>query len=64
VWERHGILGVEMESQILFTLAKRFNVKALSILTVSDNILTGAASSQKEREQSYNDMMRIALEIA
>ncbi|MDB4438879.1 purine-nucleoside phosphorylase [bacterium] len=36
-WERHGILGIEMESQILFTLASRFNVKALSILTVSDH---------------------------
>ncbi|MBL7813585.1 MAG: purine-nucleoside phosphorylase [Saprospiraceae bacterium] len=64
VWEKHGILGVEMESQILFTIAKRFGAKALSILTVSDNILTGESSSQKEREQSYMDMMRIALEIA
>lgn len=64
VWQRHGILGVEMESQILFTLAKRLNAQALSILTVSDNILTGALSSQQERERSFNDMMRIALEIA
>lgn len=64
VWEKHGILGVEMESQILFTLAKRLGAKALSILTVSDNILTGASSSQKERERSYMDMMRIAFEIA
>lgn len=64
VWEKHGILAVEMESQILFTLAKRLGAKALSILTVSDNILTGANAGQKEREQSYNDMMRIALEIA
>lgn len=64
VWEKHGILGVEMESQILFTLAKRLGAKALSILTVSDNILTGESSSQKDREQSYSDMMKIALEIA
>lgn len=64
IWKKHGILGVEMESQILFTLAKRFGVKALSILTVSDNIVTGKASSAKEREQSFNDMMRIALELA
>jgi len=63
-WQRHGILGVEMETQILFTLAKRFGVKALSILTVSDNIITGEASSAQDREQSYNDMMRIALELA
>lgn len=64
VWQRHGILGVEMESQMLFTLAKRFGAKALSILTVSDNIITGEASSQKEREQSFNAMMQIALEIS
>ncbi|MEZ4985766.1 MAG: hypothetical protein R2795_12160 [Saprospiraceae bacterium] len=46
VWQQHGILGVEMESQILFTLAKRLGAKALAILTVSDNILTGASASK------------------
>ncbi len=64
IWKKHGILGVEMETQILFTLAKRFGVKALSILTVSDNIITGEASSIQDREQSYTDMMKIALGLA
>ena len=64
IWEKHGILGVDMETQILFTLAKRLGAKALSLLTVSDNILTGTSSSQKEREQKFNDMMKIAFEIA
>lgn len=64
IWEKHGILGVDMETQILFTLAKRLGARALSLLTVSDNILTGATSSQKDREQSYNDMMKIAFETA
>lgn len=64
IWQKQGILGVEMETQILFTLAKRFGVKALSVLTVSDNIITGEATSTKEREQSFKDMMRIALELA
>ncbi|MBN4070697.1 purine-nucleoside phosphorylase [Olleya sp. AH-315-F22] len=63
-WQKHGILGVEMETQILFTLAKRFGVKALSVLTVSDNIITGEATSAIEREQGFNDMMKIALELA
>ncbi len=63
-WEQHGILGVEMESQILFTLAKRLKAKALAILTVSDNIRTGASASSQEREQSYMDMMRIGFELA
>lgn len=64
IWQKHGIIGVEMESQILFTLAKRLDFKALSILTVSDNIITGESSSSLDREQSYNDMMKIALELA
>ena len=64
IWEKHGIIGVEMESQILFTVAKRLGAKALSILTVSDNIVTGEASDAKDREQSYMDMMKIALELA
>ena len=63
-WKKHGILGVEMETQILFTLAKRFGVKALSVLTVSDNIITGEGTTSLEREQSFNDMMKIALELA
>ena len=63
-WQKHGVLGVEMESQILFTIAQRLGAKALSIVTVSDNIITGESAGAKEREQSYTDMMRIALELA
>jgi len=48
--KKHGILGVEMGSQSLFTLAKRLGVKALSILSVSDNVFTGEAISAKDRE--------------
>jgi purine-nucleoside phosphorylase len=63
LWQKHGIIGVEMESQILFTVAKRLGAKALAILTVSDNIITKQEASSQEREQSYMDMMKIALEI-
>lgn len=63
VWQKHGILACDMESQALFTISNRFNVKALSLLTVSDNIVTGACSSQQEREKTFNDMMRIALSL-
>ena len=64
IWEKHGILGVEMESQMLFTLAKGLGARALSILTVSDNIRTGEEATAKQREQSFMDMMKIALELA
>jgi purine-nucleoside phosphorylase len=63
-WQKHGILGVEMESQALFTIANRLGAKALAILTVSDNILTGAAASSADREKTYMDMMRIGFELA
>ena len=64
VWAEHGVLGVEMETSILYTIAARTGVKALSILTVSDNIITGKFSSSKDRESKFMDMMKIALEIA
>ncbi len=64
LWAEHGILAAEMESSVLYTLAAKFKVRALSILTVSDNILTGASASAKEREQSFMDMMKVALEVA
>lgn len=64
VWLEHGILGIEMESSILYTLAARHNVKALSILTVSDNIITKQYASASDRESKYMDMMKVALEIA
>jgi len=53
-----------METAILYTLAAKHNAKALSILTVSDNIITGEGASTKDREQSYMDMMKIALGVA
>jgi len=64
LWAAHGILGAEMETAVLYTLAAKFNVKALTILTVSDNIITEEYTTAKEREQSFTGMMRIALEAA
>lgn len=63
IWAEYGVLGAEMESSGIYTIAAKHNVKALSILTVSDNIVSGEASTSKEREQSFTEMMTIALEI-
>ena len=60
--EKYGVLGIEMESAELFTLAAQFKRKALSIFTVSDNILTGEKTSAEEREKTFKDMMVLALE--
>jgi purine-nucleoside phosphorylase len=63
-WAANGILAVEMETQILLTLGARYGVRTLSILTVSDNIITGESSSTQDREQSYMNMMKIAFSTA
>lgn len=64
VWRAHGIAAVEMESQLLYTIAARMDVRALSLLTISDNIVSGDSLSQKDRELSFHDMIRLALELA
>ena len=61
---RHGILGVEMEAAELYTLAARHGRRALAVLTVSDHLVTGEALPSADREQSFGDMVEIALEAA
>jgi len=61
---RHGVLAVEMETAELYALAARFGARALSVLTVSDHLITGGALSPQERESSFSDMVDIALNAA
>ncbi len=61
---RHGILAVEMEAAELYTVAARFGVRALAVLTVSDHLLRDGALSSDERERSFGEMVEIALEAA
>lgn len=63
IWAQHGIVGIDMESQMLYTLAARYGAKALSLLTVSDNLPKGESISAQDREQGVADMMKIAFEI-
>ena len=58
----YNVLAVEMETSALYTLAAKFNRQALSILTVSDHIITGEETTAEERQTSFHDMMEIALE--
>jgi|TARA_E500000331_G_scaffold164240_1_gene159154 purine-nucleoside phosphorylase len=61
---RHGVLAVEMEAAELYTLAARFNRKALAILTVSDHLQTGEALPSDEREKTFAQMIEVALAAA
>ncbi|MEN3306460.1 MAG: purine-nucleoside phosphorylase [Micromonosporaceae bacterium] len=58
----YGVLAVEMESAALYTLAARFRARALTILTVSDHIKTGERTSAEDREQTFRQMVEIALD--
>ncbi|ALV21271.1 MULTISPECIES: purine-nucleoside phosphorylase [Carnobacterium] len=60
----YGVLAVEMEAAGLYTLAAKYNRKALAILTISDHLLTGEETSSDERERTFDDMMIVALETA
>jgi len=61
---RHGILAVEMETAELYTLAARYNRKALSILTASDHLITKKELPSLEREKSFFSMVELSLETA
>ena len=62
-WADFGVLCVEMETAGLYTIAAKYNVKALSILTISDSLVTGVRTSAEERENTFTDMTKIALSI-
>ncbi|MDX8366936.1 purine-nucleoside phosphorylase [Cytobacillus sp. IB215665] len=63
-WAQYGILAIEMETTALYTLAAKFGRKALSVLTVSDHILTGEETTSEERQTTFNDMIEVALDAA
>lgn len=64
MYRKFGILALEMETAGLYWTAQRLGKKALSILTISDHIFTGEALSARERQDSFHEMMEIALETA
>lgn len=64
MYRKFGILALEMETAGLYWTAQRLGKQALSILTISDHIFTGEALSAQERQDSFHEMMEIALETA
>ena len=63
-WADYGVLCVEMETNGLYTVAAKHNVNALSILTISDSLVTKERTTSEEREQTFKEMIEIALELA
>lgn len=63
-WAKMGILAIEMEGAALYMNAARFNKNALVICTISNHLLTGEETTAEERQNSFGDMITLALETA
>lgn len=64
LWAEYGILAIEMEAAELYTLAAKFRREALAILTISDHIAKGTATTAEERQTTFRTMMEVALDAA
>ena len=64
VLQKLGVLAVEMEAAALYINAAAAGKSALAICTISDHLLTGESLPAEERQESFLDMIRLALEIA
>ncbi|MBL7574854.1 purine-nucleoside phosphorylase [Peptoniphilus asaccharolyticus DSM 20463] len=62
-WQSMDVLAVEMESYALYTIAANLGKKALTILTVSDSLVTQKETTAEERQNSFTKMMEIALNL-
>ena len=61
LWARFGVIGVEMETAELYTLAAKYGVEALAVLTVSDHLVTHEETTSAEREKTFVGMIEVGL---
>lgn len=64
LWAKYGVLAVDMEAAGLYTLGARFGINTLTLLTVSDQLITGKACTAEERQNTFTQMVEVALELA
>lgn len=63
-WTKMGVMAIEMEAAALYMNAARSGKQALALCTISDHIVTGEATSAEERQNSFTQMMELALKTA
>lgn len=63
-WSKMGILAEEMEAAALYMNAARAGKNALAICTISDHLVTGESTTSEERQNSFTEMMELALKTA
>ena len=63
-WKKMGVTAIEMEAAALYMNAARYGKHALAICTVSNHIITGEETTAEERQNTFTQMMQLALETA
>jgi len=63
-WTKMGVMAIEMEAAALYMNAARAGKQALAMCTISDHIVTGEATTAEERQNSFTQMMELALKTA
>jgi len=64
LWAKFGVLAIEMETSELYTLAAKYKRECLSLLTISDHLISHEVTSAEERQTAFTKMMEVALETA
>lgn len=59
----YGAVAIDMEAPALYLLAAKFKRRALTVLTISNHLVTGDSTNAQEREQSFDDMIKLALAL-
>ncbi len=63
-WAKMGVMAVEMEAAALYMNAALLKKNALALCTISDHLLTGEVTTAEERQNSFTQMMEVALNTA
>lgn len=64
LWANFGALAIEMETAALYTLAAKYKVNALTLLTISDHLISAEETTAQERQNTFTKMMEVALDTA
>jgi purine-nucleoside phosphorylase len=64
LWAKFGVIAVEMECAELYTLAAKYGREALTILTISDSLVSRELTTAEERQKTFTRMMEVALDTA
>lgn len=63
IFGAYGVLAIETESAELYTLSSKSGVRALSMLTISDDLVYNKHLSQSAREIGLKEVMEIAIPL-